>query len=255
VIFLRSLAFNLVMFGAGTILSLYGNLLKLFSPHRLLPLGQFWARLTLGSLAPLCRIHIKIIGQEYLPQNGPALLAAQHQSAFDTLLWLTLLPRPAYVLKQELLKLPLIGGLLLPSGFIAVDRAGGAAALRKMLSDCRAAIAEGRQIIIFPEGTRVPPGERATIQPGVAALAKHLNLPVIPVTTNSGLFWGRQAFHKYPGNLLVKLHPPLPAATSRPQLLSQLTHCFYDDPVDISVDQAASDLTIDTRNDPQLSQK
>jgi len=243
VIFLRSLAFNLVMFGAGTVLSLFGNLLKLFSPNRLLPLGQFWARLTLAALAPLCRIHVSIIGREHPPRHGPALIAAQHQSAFDTLLWLTLLPRPAYVLKQELLKLPLIGGLLLPSGFIAVNRAGGAAAMRKMLSDCSAAIAEGRQIIIFPEGTRVPPGERATLQPGVAALAKTLNLPVIPAATNSGLFWGRQAFHKYPGTLILKLHPPIPSATPRPDLLSQLTHYYYENPVDSSVEQPASQLT------------
>ncbi len=242
-IFLRSLAFNLVMFGAGTLLSLYGNLLKLFRPDRLLALGQLWARLTLGALAPLCGIRIAIVDQKYLPDGGPALIAAQHQSAFDTLVWLTLLPRPAYVLKRELLGLPLMGALLLPSGFIAVDRAGGAAAMRKMLADCRTAIAEGRQIVIFPEGTRVPPGERATLQPGIAALAKTLNLPVIAAATDSGRFWGRHAFRKRPGELHIRIHPPLPAGTGRTEILDQLTRYFYDDPVDSSVDQAAGELT------------
>jgi len=228
-IFLRSLGFNIVMFGAGTVLSLYGNLLVRLAPGRILGLGQLWARLTLRALAPLCRIHIDVAGGEHLPTSGPALIAAQHQSAFDTLVWLTLLPRPAYVLKQELLKLPLIGGLLLPSGFIAVDRAGAATAMRKMLADCRRAAAQGRQIVIFPEGTRVPPGERAVLQPGIAALAKHLNLPVIPAATDSGRFWGRQAFYKFPGRLHIKLHPPLPADTPRERLLEQLSRYFYDE--------------------------
>jgi 1-acyl-sn-glycerol-3-phosphate acyltransferase len=246
-IFVRSLAFNIVMFGAGTVLSLFGNLLKLIGSHRILQLGQIWARLTLGALAPLCRIHIEITGRAHLPAAGPAIIAAQHQSAFDTLVWLTLLPRPAYVLKQELLKLPLIGGLLLPSGFIAVDRAGAATALRKMLADCRAAAAQGRQIVIFPEGTRVAPGERVSLQPGVAALAKHLNLPVIPAATDSGRLWGRQAFQKFPGRLHVKIYPPLPASTGREQLLDQLARYFYDGLVDNSVDQAANQFTDDTK--------
>lgn len=232
---LRSLLFNIVMFSSGTVLSLYGRFLLGRAPTRIIDLGMTWARISLRALTTLCGIRINVIGQNFLPQSGPALIAAQHQSAFDTLVWLTLLPRPAYVLKQELLKLPLLGPLLIPSGFIAVDRNGGVAALRKMVADCRTAIAAGRQIVIFPEGTRVPAGERGTVQPGVVALAMALDLPVIPVATDSGLYWGRQAFTKYPGDLKIKIYPPLPRGTRRAEVIRRLTECYYMQGVDNSV--------------------
>jgi 1-acyl-sn-glycerol-3-phosphate acyltransferase len=197
---------------------------------------MLWARISLRALTLLCGIRVEVSGAETLPRAGPGLIAAQHQSAFDTLVWLTLLPRPAYVLKRELLKLPLLGPLLIPSGFIAVDRAGGVAALRKMVADCRHAIAAGRQIVIFPEGTRVPAGQRRVVQPGVVALALALDLPVIPVATNSGLFWGRAAFNKYPGQLKIKVFPPLPRGTRRADVLRQLAECYYEKGVDNSVD-------------------
>jgi 1-acyl-sn-glycerol-3-phosphate acyltransferase len=239
---LRSLAFNIVMFGAGAGLSLCARLVKRFRPESVLDFGMLWARISLRALAMLCGVQIQVEGTEYLPKSGPALIAAQHQSAFDTLVWLQLLPRPAYVLKRELLDLPLLGPLLIPSGFIAVDRTGGSAALRKMVADCRAAVAQSRQIVIFPEGTRVPPGTRTPLQPGVVALAHALGLPVIPVATNSGIFWGRNAFHKRAGLLRIKIYPPLPAGSGRVQMLAALTEIFYETGVDNSVEEAVSDF-------------
>jgi len=239
---LRSLAFNIVMFGTGTVLSLCGWVLKYTAPFYVIDLGMLWARISLAALRLFCGVRIDISGKKYLPQAGPALIAAQHQSAFDTLVWLTLLPRPAYVLKQELLRLPLLGPLLLPSGFIAVDRAGGAAALRKMVTDCRKAVATGRQIVIFPEGTRVPPGEQAVLQPGVVALAHALDLPVIPVATNSGLFWGKDAFNKRPGGLRIRIFPPLRAGARREEIITTLTDVFYRKGVDNSVDETANEF-------------
>jgi 1-acyl-sn-glycerol-3-phosphate acyltransferase len=108
-----------------------------------------------------------------------------------------------------------------------------------MLTDCRIAAAAGRPIVIFPEGTRVAPGERGVLQPGVVALAKTLNLPVIPAATDSGRFWGRKAFHKYPGRLRIKIYPPLQGGASRTDIISALERCFYDEGVDNSVDQPA----------------
>jgi 1-acyl-sn-glycerol-3-phosphate acyltransferase len=239
---LRSLAFNVVMFGTGAALSIWAHVMKRFRPESVLGFGMLWARISLRALGLLCGVQIQVEGAEYLPKSGPALVAAQHQSAFDTLVWLQLLTRPAYVLKRELLDLPLLGPLLLPSGFIAVDRGGGSAALRKMVADCRAAMAQGRQIVIFPEGTRVAPGERATLQPGVVALAHALSLPVIPVATNSGLFWGRNAFHKHAGRLRIKICPPLPASRGRAEILATLTKIYYDPGVDNSVEEASADL-------------
>jgi len=239
---LRSLAFNIVMFGTGAVLSIWAHLLKRFRPESVLDFGILWAKISLRALTILCKVEIQVDGAENLPESGPALIAAQHQSAFDTLVWLQLLPRPAYVLKRELLKLPLLGPLLLPSGFIAVDRAGGAGALRKMVADCRVAVAQGRQIVIFPEGTRVPHGSSAILQPGVVALAHALDLPVIPAATNSGLFWGRNAFHKRAGLLRIKIFPPLPTGARRAEVIAALTEIYYGIPVDNSVEEARGDF-------------
>lgn len=233
---LRSLAFNIVMFSSGIILCLAGHAMRLFQPRHVLTAGKIWARINLASLRVICGIHIDVEGQENLPSGNRAIIAAQHQSAFDTLVWLILLPRPAYVLKQELLRLPLFGSLLEPAGFIPVDRAGGAPALRRMVTGCRAALAAGRQVVIFPEGTRVPPGERGVIQPGIVAVASGLNLPVIPVATDSGLYWGRQAFKKYPGHLKIRIFPPLAPGMQREEMIRKLTSAFYVQGVDNSVD-------------------
>jgi 1-acyl-sn-glycerol-3-phosphate acyltransferase len=239
---LRSLLFNIVMFGTGTVLSLCGWVLKYTAPAYVIDLGMLWARISLAALRLCCGVRVDVAGLENLPRAGTALIAAQHQSAFDTLVWLTLLPRPAYVLKHELLRLPLLGPLLLPSGFIAVDRAGGATALRKMVADCRKAVAAGRQIVIFPEGTRVPPGQQAVLQPGVVALAHALDLPVIPAATNSGLFWGRNAFNKRSGRLRIRIFPPIRVGARREEVMSVLSELFYRQGVDNSVDETAGEF-------------
>ena len=108
------------------------------------------------------------------------MIASRHQSAFDTFVWLTLVPRCSYVLKRELLRIPLLGPLIPLAGMIAVDRSGGAGALRGLMRDGDRAVREGRQIVIFPEGTRAEPGAILPLQPGIAALAARTRLPVIP---------------------------------------------------------------------------
>jgi len=233
-LFLRSLAFNIVLFGVGIGLGLWSRVVPT-GPIYVTRMGQLWSRISLRALKILCNIQIEIEGREFLPQSGPALIAAQHQSAFDIFLWLTLLPEPAYVLKQELVRIPVLGATLPKAGFIAVDRDGGARSLRKMVADCRKAVAAGRQIVIFPEGTRVAPGERGVIQPGIVALSRALKLPVIAAATNSGRCWGKRAFKKYPGTITVRLYPPAPEAAQRDDLVEELAHRYYGDLVDNSV--------------------
>jgi 1-acyl-sn-glycerol-3-phosphate acyltransferase len=162
---------------------------------------------------------------------GPAIIAAKHQSAFDTVVWLTLLPPgrdPAYVLKQELADIPLWGRLAARGGHIAVDRAAGASALRGMVRAAQGALAAGRPVVIFPEGTRTAPGERVPYQPGVAALAAATGAPVVPVATDSGLYWGRRAFQKRPGTIHVEVLPPLPQGLPRPALMAALEAAVED---------------------------
>jgi 1-acyl-sn-glycerol-3-phosphate acyltransferase len=186
-----------------------------------------WARGVLWLLRVAAGIRLRVTGAEHLPE-GAAILAAKHQSSFDTIVWLALLPRPAYVMKVELLRIPLWGWLAQRSGQIAVDRGAGAAALRGMLREGTAALAEGRQVVIFPEGTRTAAGERTPYQPGVAALAMAAGpgVPVVPVATDSGCFWGRHTFRKRPGTLTVAVLPPLPPGLPRAVLMARLAEAI-----------------------------
>ncbi len=174
----------------------------------------------------MCGIRLELQGREYLPRGGAALIASQHQSTFDTLIWLTLLPRCCYVLKSELRRIPLFGAMIAPAGMIVVDRKAGAAALRHLMREAERAAREQRQIVIFPEGTRGEPGRVLPLQPGVAAMAARTRLPVIPVVTDSGLRWGRRAFRKRPGTIHVRLLPPIASTGDRDSLIARLTAVF-----------------------------
>ncbi len=233
-IFLRSALFNLYFFLLTFVLGLGGLGVRWLAPRRALEYAQVWARLLLGGLRRISGIYPVLIGGEYLPPGGPVLIASQHQSAYDTLVWLTLLSRPAYVMKRELVKIPLFGPLTPLAGMILVDRAGGAAALRGLLGETRRAVAEGRQIVIFPEGTRTLPGERRALQPGVAAMAATVKLPVLPVATDSGLRWGKNAFFKRPGPIHIVVCPPLAAGLPRAALLAGIQAAWDAAPMPLS---------------------
>lgn len=181
-----------------------------------------WAGAVLALLRGVVGLRVRVTGREHLPAAGAMLVAAKHQSAFDTIVWLTLLPDAAYVLKRELLRIPLYGWFAAHAGMIAVDRAAGGAAMRGLIRDAAAALAEGRQVVIFPEGTRTAPGEAGPYQPGIAALYARAGLPVIPVATDSGRFWGRRAFVKRPGIITVAIQPPIPPGLDRTAFLDAL---------------------------------
>jgi 1-acyl-sn-glycerol-3-phosphate acyltransferase len=135
---------------------------------------------------------------------------------------MTLLPRCCYVVKQELLSIPLFGKLIIGSRMIAIDRTAGSAALRALLREGDRAAREARQIVIFPEGTRSEPGSVRELQPGVAALAARTKLPVIPVATDSGRCWGRRAFRKRPGVIRIVVGEPIPPTLERQELMLSL---------------------------------
>lgn len=227
---IRSSLFNL-WFYLGTAIFAIGSMLP--RPFvRFLPAdwavryARCWARTVLAALAPVCGTRWQVSGMEHLPQDGPALIVSMHQSAFDTMVWFSLVPRPTYVLKTELTRIPLFGSMLAHVGTIAVDREAGAAAIRALLKGSDAAVAERRQIIIFPEGTRVPPGVEAPLHPGYVAIAGRGRVPIIPVTTDSGRYWGRRAFRKLPGTIQVTVHPPLPPGLSRQQISDRMEAIF-----------------------------
>lgn len=217
-----SLLFNIGFYAATTFYSLWGYAdLRRGRADRLILRGRAWARAVIWLLRTCCRIEVRVSGYENLPLVGPVLIASTHQSAFDTAVWM-LLPRPAYVLKKELLTVPVFGGLMQPAGMIAVDRSAGARAIRDLIRDGQTAAADGRQVVIFPQGTRANPGEPRVIQPGVAALAGAMAAPVVPVVTDSGAHWGRNSFLKRPGTIHIVIGRPLPAGLARGTLVSAL---------------------------------
>ena len=223
---LRSTAFNLWFYSATVVVAVLSIVVVPGPPSWARGVAKFWARIVLGPLRPLCGITICVTGREHLPAQGPALVASQHQSAFDTVVWLLLVPEAAYVLKQELSRIPFYGTLCNRMGMIPVDRQGGAGAIRALLRAADDAVAKGRQIVIFPEGSRAPPGAPLPLQPGIAALAARTGLPVIPVVTDSGLRWGRRTFRKDPGVIHIAIQPPLPARLPRAELMARLTALY-----------------------------
>ena len=222
---MRSTLFNVFLFVSTFLFAIPGTIVRFAAPRRMLEFAKFWAGVELAAARILCGIHLKVTGMENMPP-GPVLIASRHESAFDILAWLVLVPKPCFVVKRELTVLPVFGPLILLSGMIPVDREGGGTALRALLREGERARAEGRQIVIFPEGTRVEPDQHPPLQPGAAALAAKTGLPVIPVMTDSGTYWGRRAFRKQAGTIHIVIHPPLPGNSGRQALLRTLRGIF-----------------------------
>ena len=218
---LRPLLFNIAFFGLTAVMGVVG-LPFLFSPRRwVMAFGRFWARSVLGALKLIVGLSGDIRGLNNIPAGG-CVIAMKHQSAWDTLILPVVLGDPAVVLKRELLLVPFYGWYARRAGSIAVDRKGGATALRRMVADAKATAADGRPVVIFPEGTRTAPGQKLTYQPGIAALYHALGLPLVPAAVNSGLFWGRRAFVKRPGRITLEFLPPIPPGLPRREVMAQL---------------------------------
>jgi 1-acyl-sn-glycerol-3-phosphate acyltransferase len=228
-LFLRSAAFHLYFFGLTTGLLLFSLVPRALPaawmrgwPHTM---ARRWAQAIVWGLRVICGTRYEVSGRENLPAE-PVLIASMHQSTFDTVIWLLLLHEPAYVLKIELMRIPLFSGLCRWTEMIVVDRAGGAATIRSLLKGADRVLAQGRSIVIFPEGTRVAPGVRGVLHPGIAALATHTRLAVVPVLTDSGFFWGRRTFLRHPGVIRIVIQKPLPVGTRRPAMMTDLADRF-----------------------------
>jgi 1-acyl-sn-glycerol-3-phosphate acyltransferase len=218
---LRSALFNVAFFVIGFAMTLLAMAVRVVAPGHVIDVAELWARGLVFSVRIVCGIRLEVTGLEHIP-SGAALIASRHQSAFDTFVWLTLLPRCCYVFKEELLRIPLFGPLIAAAGMIAVDRDAGGSAIRALLRQGDVAVRNQRQIVIFPEGTRSEPGSPGALQSGVAALASRTGLPVIPVSTDSGRYWGRRAFRKQAGTIRILIGPPIPPQTDRKVLMRAL---------------------------------
>lgn len=184
-------------------------------------LGRFWARATFAMLRWIVGIRYRIAGAGNRTA-GAALYACKHQSTWETMALAILLDQPTYVLKRELTRIPLFGWFLARAEMISIDRGAGAAALRQVIAGAGRAIASGRPVVIFPEGTRTPIGTRQAYQPGIAALYERLDLPVIPVAVNSGLFWPRRGLGKRSGTITLEFLPAIAPGLPRRAFLAEL---------------------------------
>jgi 1-acyl-sn-glycerol-3-phosphate acyltransferase len=210
----RSLAFNLLFFAWLVALGLP------CLPLILLPRRAAWWVVKVWTRGVLFLLH-HVVGLDYVVVNQPALdgtraiVASKHQSAWDTLIFLVLLDDPAYVLKRELLAIPIYGWFTWRLGMIGIDRGAGASALKRLVAAARPMFAAGRPIVIFPQGTRTAPGSRRPYLPGAYLLYADAKVPVVPVALNSGLFWGRRRFVKRPGRITLEFLPAIPPGLDR----------------------------------------
>jgi 1-acyl-sn-glycerol-3-phosphate acyltransferase len=223
VIIVRSIAFNVLFY---LILFAY---LVVAMPTLALPrlaiirLAQHWGRTNLRLLRIVCGITVEWRGLEKLPA-GAVLVAAKHQSVWETFALLTLFCDPTYILKRELLWLPLFGWAAWRAGMIPVDRGRGKPALAAMATRVRAALAAGKQVIIFPEGTRRPPGAEPRYKHGIAHLYGEGGAPCVPVALNSGLFWPRRKFLRYPGTITAEVLDPIAPGLDIDVFFERLQH-------------------------------
>jgi 1-acyl-sn-glycerol-3-phosphate acyltransferase len=223
VIAVRSILFNALFY-----LALLGYFVvampSLLLPRRaILRLAQHWARTSLALLRIVCRIDVDWRGLDKIPP-GAVLVAAKHQSAWETFALLTLFRDPTFILKRELLWIPFYGWFARHAGMIPVDRGGGKAALVAMTARARAALDDGRQIVVFPEGTRRPPGAEPKYKIGIAHLYAHGGAPCVPIALNSGLFWPRRKFMRYPGTITVEVLEPIAPGLPMDEFFARLQH-------------------------------
>jgi 1-acyl-sn-glycerol-3-phosphate acyltransferase len=187
-----------------------------------------WSRLVIFLSRQILGIEWRIEGREHLPAT-PAIILSKHQSAWETMAFQLIFPPQVHVLKRELLWIPFFGwGLALMSP-IAIDRGRGAAALRSIARRGRERLAQGFWVVIFPEGTRVAPGERRDYQLGGAWLAAESGAPVVPVAHNAGLVWPRNAFLKRPGTVTVRIGPIIEAANRDPKTINKLAEAWIEE--------------------------
>lgn len=219
-IYLRSFLFQLA-FWLWSITWAVGMLLVLPLPRRINTWClTTWAKGLLVGLRVLAGVRVEVRGQEHRPA-GPALVAAKHQSMFDVFSQFALLPDACFVMKKELLMVPLFGWHGLKAEMIVVDRDGHSAALKKLVRDAIDRMKESRQIVIFPEGTRGKVGEPGDYKPGIAALYRELNMPVTPLALNCGSHWNKSLLIR-PGTIVFEYLPAIPAGLKRGEFMREL---------------------------------
>lgn len=218
---LRSIAFN-ISFYLNTVIYLIVALPTFFMPYRaIIAVAKSWGRTNLVLLRVIAGIKVEIRGAEKIPQ-GPLIVASKHQSAWETFALLPLFDNPVFILKRELQWIPVFGWLTIKGRMVPVNRGAGSQALVDMAERARVELADNRQLIIFPEGTRRPVGAEPRYKFGVAHLYAAEGVPCLPVALNSGLFWPRRSILRVPGTVIVEILDPIAPGIEKTAFFAEL---------------------------------
>jgi len=193
----------------------------LFGEHAVRKAIKIWARIIMSCLHFICGLRYEIIGNENIP-SGAALIASNHQSMWETIALFDILPNPTLAFKKELLSLPIYAWWGKSGGGIAIDRSAGAKAIKKLNADARTKIESGVQVVLFPEGTRAPPGTIGHLKPGIAGLYRATNAPCTPALHNSGNYWRHPGPWKTPGTITIAFMPAIATGLKRKEFMNKL---------------------------------
>jgi len=221
VILVRSIVFNLLFYLNLVILLVVAFVAMVLPRRAVLGMAKLWGRVSVWLLRVVCGIGVEFRGLEKLPK-GPLIVAAKHQSTWETFALLRLFDDFTFIVKRELMWVPIFGWCMWRGGMIPVDRSAGARALSQMTARAATEIRSGRQLIIFPEGTRRAPGATPSYKFGVAHLYAEIGVPCVPIALNSGLFWGRRAFRRLPGTIVVEILDPIPPGLDKQTFFTRL---------------------------------
>jgi 1-acyl-sn-glycerol-3-phosphate acyltransferase len=221
VILLRSILFN-IAFYLNVIIWLIAALPTFFMPYRaIVGVAKAWGRSNLFLLRVICNLKAEFRGVEKIPRGGD-LVAAKHQSTWETFALLWMFEDPTFILKRELQWIPLFGWFTIKGRMIPVDRGAGSAGMTAMTARAARELGNGRQIVIFPEGTRRPAGAEPAYKYGIARLYATGNVPCVPIALNSGLFWKRRSIIRMPGTVVVEVLDPIPPGLDQEAFMARL---------------------------------
>ena len=220
-IVLRSVLYNVLFYLNLGVLLLIAMVTLLLPQRAVIEMAKLWGRSSVWLLRVICNIKVEYRGLEKMPK-GPLIVAAKHQSAWETFSLLHLFENPTFIIKRELTWIPVFGWCAIKGRMIPVDRGAGSQALADMTERARQEIQSGRQLIIFPEGTRRAPGAEPRYKFGVAHLYAEIGVPCVPVALNSGLFWRRRSFLRYPGTIVAEFLDPIPPGLDKQAFFAKL---------------------------------
>ncbi|WP_298257769.1 lysophospholipid acyltransferase family protein [Bradyrhizobium sp.] len=221
-IFLRSLVYNVLFYCLLIFWLIVAIPTFVMRKSAIMAVARLWSRQSTWLLRVICNVRVEFRGLDKIPK-GALVVASKHQSMWETFALLQVLEQPLYILKRELTRIPFFGWYLIKAGMISVDRSAGGRALLKMVRQASEEVRNGRQLIIFPEGTRRPPGAPPDYKPGVAQLYASCRTNCLPIALNSGLFWPRRTFMRYPGTLVVEFLDLLPPGLPRDEFLKRIS--------------------------------